>query len=185
MSIYKFKRLTLAEGGYHNIHATTKKGAERKQRHKITLQIDDDNLDLFHSLVENLDEQIEEAKAELGWGEEHSIRLPYNLETNTLELAWNDLKHGQIKFVEAVEGELVELTAEQVPNIHSGTLLNVGLSARSSASQATNKYKERVWINVEPDVIYLLDVKLFERSSAYDINKEDLYKDLEADALDF
>lgn len=185
MSIFKFKHVTLADGAYQNIHAKTK-SVDRKQQHKITLQIDDANIDQFHELVAELDEQIEAAKAELGWGDDAAIRLPWSLEQNTLELAWNSSKHQKVRFVERVdEGELEELSPDQIPNIHSGTLINVGLSARATASQATDRYKERIWINVEPDVIYLLDVKLFDKSSNYELEKQDFFKDLEDDALDF
>ena len=186
MSIFTFKRVSLAKGGYQNVHAKTKKNSDRKQQHKITLQIDEANIDQFHALVQDLDEQIDEAKAELGWGDDHAIRLPWSLEQNTLELAWNAKKHANIKVVELVDGELVELQADEMPNIHDGTVLSVGLSASSRASHADGRYAERVWINVEPDVIYLLDVKTFDRSaSAYQIEKDEAFKALADDALDF
>ena len=185
MSIYTFKRVSLAEGAYQNVHAKTKKNSDKKQQHKVTLQIDEANIDQCHALIEELDEQIDEAKAELGWGDDHAIRLPWSLEQNTLELAWNAKKHANVKVVEKVGDELVELAPDQIPNIYDGTILSVGLSARASASQATDRYAERVWINVEPDVIYLLDVKLFNSSGAYQLEKDEAFKALADDALDF
>lgn len=182
MSTFIFKRVSLAEGAYQNIQAKSK--SDKANQHKITLQIDEENQAQFHQLCTELVDQIEECKAKLGI--DTDIPVPFDLELNTLQVSWRNKHHNtKVQFFEhGGEGvQPIELKASQIPNAHAGTALSVGLRVWADVSEATEKYPARVWVNVIPDIIYFLDVKLYQRTNAYNI--EDTRQEIFDDAADF
>ena len=182
MSTYIFKRVTLAEDAYQNIQAKSK--SDKANQHKITLQIDEENQAQFHELCSELVEQIESCKAKLGI--EDDLAVPFDLNNNTLQVSWREKHHNtRVQFFEhGGDGVApIELKPNQIPNAHSGTVLSLGLRCWADVSEATDQYKARVWINVIPDVVYFLDVKLFQRQNAYTL--EDTRQEIFDDAADF
>ena len=182
MSTYIFKRVTLADDAYQNIQAKSK--SDKANQHKITLQIDEENQAQFHELCSELVEQIEECKSKLGI--DTDIPVPFDLEKNTLQLSWRTKMHNtKVQFFEhGGEGvQPIELKPTQIPNAHSGTSLSVGLRVWADVSEANDKYPARVWVNVIPDIIYFLDVKLYQRTNAYSL--EETRQEIFNDAADF
>lgn len=186
VSIYKFKQVSLADNSYHNINAAAKAG--RTNRHSITLQIDSDHAEVFADLCGEILEGVEKAKAELGWADDAEVRLPFDLEAETLQVAWNDKRHNEklrvwIKEEGIDEAVQLQPSEGQLPNLSDGSVVSVGLYVRVSTSAATEKYAEKIWINVEPEILLIHEVKMFKPNTkeAYNLQLDELEQDLLSD----
>lgn len=186
MFIYKFKQVSLAQDAYHNINAISK--GDKKNRHVVTLQIDGDHADVFAELCGEILEGIEAAKAELGWGEDAEVRVPFDLDAQTLQVAWNDKRHEQklrvwIKEEGIDEAVQLQPSQGQLPNLSAGSVVSVGLYVRVSTSAATEQYKEKIWINVEPEVLLIHSVETFkpDSKSIYSLEVAEVEQDLLSD----
>jgi hypothetical protein len=189
MSIYTFKNIKLAEGAgaYQNIQGKYKDPSRTK--HSITLQITDEFEEQFATLVEDMLEQIKDAKDQLGWGPDNTVYLPWNLDTKTLQLSWSDKTHRDSNFLQLKErvapGVVEDLEPDGVPNIAGGSLISVVVSAKADPREANGQYSEKIWINVEPRLIYIQEVKEYD---GYKLTQDSIDKaidDVLADAYDF